>query len=78
MNRRVSEIDDAFLVNFRTGIWLLGIASWIFNITDKTIAAFADSHISVIELIQLFTACFFFIGWLYLKPDRPTRVTKAS
>ncbi|MBV9390075.1 MAG: hypothetical protein JOZ78_26930 [Chroococcidiopsidaceae cyanobacterium CP_BM_ER_R8_30] len=78
MNRSISEIDNGFSVNLKTGIWLLGIASWLFGITDRTIASFADGSISAIDLMQLFTASFFFTGWLYLRPNRPIRVTKAS
>ncbi|MBH8560890.1 hypothetical protein I8748_01625 [Nostoc sp. CENA67] len=58
-----------FLGQLRTGIWLLGIPSWLFGITDRSMSAFADGYLSTIEVFQLFTASFFFLSWLYLKPD---------
>jgi hypothetical protein len=58
-----------FLGNLRNGVWLIGIPSWLFGVTDRTIAAFADGYISAIELAQLFTAAFFLLGWLSLKPE---------
>ncbi len=58
-----------FLTQLKTGIWSLGNASWLFGITDRTLAAFADGYLSAVDLVQLFTASFFFVGWLFLKPD---------
>lgn len=49
--------------------WLLGTSSWVFGITDRSIASLADGYISAIDLIQLFTAAFFFVSWLFLKPE---------
>lgn len=69
MNQRISEIN-VFLANFKTGIWLLGTASWLFGITDRSIASFSDGYLSAIDLMQIFTALFFFISWLYLKPSQ--------
>lgn len=55
--------------SFRSGVWLFGIPSWIFGIADRSFAAFTDSYLSAIELAQLFTASFFLVGWIYLKPE---------
>lgn len=65
-----SQPSDAaiFLGNLRNGIWLLGISSWLFGITDRSIASLADGYLSALDLIQLFTASFFFVSWLFLKP----------
>lgn len=54
---------------FRNGIWLFGIHSWLFGITDRSLASLADGYLSAIELTQLFTASFFFLAWLSLKPE---------
>jgi hypothetical protein len=59
-----------FLNNLRTGIWLLGISSWLFGICDRTIAAFMDGYLSALDIVQLSTASFFFVSWLFLKPSR--------
>ncbi|SRR5579883_86645 len=59
-----------FRLNFQNGIWLFGIPSWIFGISDRTIAAFSDGYLSPIEVLHLFTASLFFLTWLYLKPEQ--------
>ena len=58
----------AFLANLRNGIWLLGVSSWLFGILDRSIATLADGYLSALDIIQLFTALFFFVSWLFLKP----------
>ncbi|MEA5598318.1 hypothetical protein [Rivularia sp. UHCC 0363] len=55
----------------RSGIWLFGIPSWLFGISDRSFAAFADGYLSAIEVVQLFTAALFFASWLFLRPDAP-------
>jgi hypothetical protein len=57
-----------FLNTLRNGIWFVGISSWIFGIADRSIASFADGYLSAWDIIQLATASFFFVGWLFLKP----------
>lgn len=61
--------ESSILVALKNGIWLFGIASWLFGITDRSIASFSDGYLSAIDIIQLFTAAFFFMSWLYLKPQ---------
>jgi len=46
-----------------------GILAWLFGITDRSIASFSDGYLSAIDLTQLFTASFFLVSWLYLKPQ---------
>jgi len=50
-------------------IWSFGIPSWLFGITDRSVAAFADGHLSAIELLLLGIASCFLVGWLCLKPE---------
>uniref|UniRef100_A0A832M502 Uncharacterized protein n=1 Tax=Oscillatoriales cyanobacterium SpSt-402 TaxID=2282168 RepID=A0A832M502_9CYAN len=57
------------ITRIRNSIWIFGIPSWIFGITDRSIATFADGTISVIEIFQIFTASLFFLSWLFLKPE---------
>lgn len=59
-----------FTTNLRNGIWLIGIPSWLFGITDRSMATLADGYLSAIDLMQLLTASLFFLSWLFLKPDR--------
>ncbi|MEH2331054.1 hypothetical protein [Nostoc sp.] len=58
-----------FIDQIKSNIWLFGIPSWLFGITDRSIAAIADGYLSPLEIFQLFTASFFFVSWLYLKPE---------
>lgn len=59
------------LASLKNGIWLLGTSFWIFGLLDRTVAAFSDGYISAIDMAQMFTAAFFFISWLFLKPASP-------
>ncbi|MCY7320581.1 MAG: hypothetical protein LH660_01970 [Phormidesmis sp. CAN_BIN36] len=60
----------AFLMSLKNGIWILGVSSWIFGIGDRSIATLSDGYLSALDIVQLFTASFFFIGWLILKPAK--------
>ncbi|MDZ8032965.1 hypothetical protein [Nostoc sp. DedSLP04] len=70
-NTNVSKVVEIalFIDQIKNSIWAFGIPSWLFGITDRSIAAFADGYLSPIEIFQLFTASFFFVSWLYLKPE---------
>ncbi|MEH2290440.1 hypothetical protein [Nostoc sp.] len=70
-NSNISKVVDValFIDQIKSNIWLFGIPSWLFGITDRSIAAFADGYFSPLEIFQLFTASFFFVSWLYLKPE---------
>lgn len=59
-----------FVAKGKNRIWSFGIPSWLFGITDRSVASFADGYLSTIELLQLFTASFLFVTWLYLKPKK--------
>lgn len=67
MNKQ--ENIENFSLTLKKAIWLIGTSSWIFGISDRTLASLADSYISAIDLIQLCTASFFFVSWLFLKPE---------
>ena len=67
MNRQ--ENIENFPLTLKKAIWLIGTSSWIFGICDRTLASLADSYISAIDLIQLCTASFFFVSWLFLRPE---------
>lgn len=75
LNQQTSD-DDGFLESLKNGIWLLGVSSWLFGITDRSIASFSDGYLSALDITQLFTASFFFISWLFLKPTQ--RASKQS
>lgn len=62
--------QSVFLAKLRNAIWLLGVSSWLFGITDRSIASFADGYLSALDLVQLSTASFFFVSWLFLKPTQ--------
>jgi hypothetical protein len=60
--------QSVFLGNLRNGLWLLGTSSWLFGITDRSIASLMDGYLSALDIVQLSTASFFFVSWLFLKP----------
>lgn len=68
MNQQQNSEVSAFLPILQKGIWLFGIISWIFGLTDRSIALLADGYLSAIDIVQLFTASFFFVSWLLLSP----------
>ncbi|MBD1844999.1 hypothetical protein H6F89_16650 [Cyanobacteria bacterium FACHB-63] len=70
MIRQSSTELATFLSRLRSGIWIFGISSWLFGIADRSIAALMDGYLSALDIAQLFTASFFFIGWLFLKPAK--------
>ncbi|MFM2312788.1 MAG: hypothetical protein RLZZ04_2064 [Cyanobacteriota bacterium] len=64
-----NQENSLFVDHLRNGIWAMGIPSWLFGISDRLIAILTDSYISIWEITQLFTVFFFFVSWLYLKPE---------
>lgn len=68
MNQKLPNNLDSFSMNLKQGIWFFGVSSWLFGITDRSIACFADGYLSALDITQLFTASFFFVSWLFLKP----------
>jgi len=68
MNEQQDSEVTTFLPMLQKGIWLFGIISWIFGLTDRSIALFSDGYLSAVDIVQLFTASFFFISWLFLSP----------
>jgi hypothetical protein len=76
MNEQQNSEVTTFLPVLQKGIWLFGISAWIFGLTDRSIALFADGYLSAIDIVQLFTASFFFISWLFLNPYAIARTPK--
>ncbi|HEY9596169.1 MAG TPA: hypothetical protein V6D33_00675 [Cyanophyceae cyanobacterium] len=68
-DKQQSLEQSVFLAKLRNAIWLLGVSSWLFGITDRSIASFSDGYLSAWDIIQLSTASFFFVSWLFLKPS---------
>jgi hypothetical protein len=58
------------LATLKDSIWLLGIPCWVFGVSDRGLAAFADGYLSPTEILHLLTTSFFFMFWLFLKPDK--------
>lgn len=67
-----------FLGTPKQRIWLLGVSFWVFGIIDRSIAIFSDGYLSALDLIQLLTASFFFVGWLFLKPSRKLEPSESN
>jgi hypothetical protein len=47
-------------------VYWLGIVFWGFGLLDRTVAAFADGKISLIEAWVVLVAAVFAGGWVYL------------
>ncbi|HEY9666082.1 MAG TPA: hypothetical protein V6C91_04720, partial [Coleofasciculaceae cyanobacterium] len=52
-NNQQSVEQSVFLGKLRNAIWLLGVSSWLFGITDRSIASFSDGYLSAWDIIQL-------------------------
>lgn len=61
-------MDLSILRQLRSGIWYVGLSGWGFGIFDRTLAGLGDGYLNATDLTQLFTASFFTILWLFLKP----------
>jgi len=70
LNHTKATEFSLLLANFRNGIWLLGIPSWLFAIVDRSFSALTDSCFSAVEILHLSMASLFFVSWLYLKPEQ--------
>jgi hypothetical protein len=60
---------ENFSQTLKKGIWILGTSSWVFGISDRSLASLADGYLSAIDIVQLCTASFFFVSWLFLRPE---------
>lgn len=76
MNNEQSPDSKQFVGSLKNGIWLFGISSWVFGITDRSIASFSDGYLSALDLTQLFTAATFFAAWIFLKPTSKPESSK--
>ncbi|HAG81153.1 MAG TPA: hypothetical protein DCL61_08240 [Cyanobacteria bacterium UBA12227] len=66
------------MTHLKNGIWLLGIPSGVFGITNRTMVSFADGYLSALDLAQLFIASFLFITWLSCKPEESFNSVNSS
>ena len=70
-SKNSQTVDVSLLLDkIKNSIWILGIPSWLFGVTDRGVTAFADGYLSPVEVINIFTASFFFASWLFLKPEK--------
>jgi hypothetical protein len=64
------KVEFALLMDqIKSSVWMIGIPSWIFAITDRSFAVLADGDLSPVEILQLLMTCLFFVSWIYLKPE---------
>lgn len=54
MNNEYSSDAAVFLETLKKGIWLLGVSSWLFGITDRSIASLSDGYLSALNIVQLY------------------------
>ncbi|TAF54762.1 MAG: hypothetical protein EAZ60_15465 [Oscillatoriales cyanobacterium] len=55
MNKQQNSEVSAFLPMLQKGI-------------GRSIALLSDGYLSAIDIVQLFTASFFFVSWIFLSP----------
>lgn len=72
MHNQLSSELLSFVATLQKGIWYFGIVAWIFGLADRSTALLSDGYLSGVDIVQLFTASFFFVSWLFLKPT-PSR-----
>jgi hypothetical protein len=58
-----------FINQLRHGVWLLGVAAWLFAITERAMTVYTSAYTSNLELLQALITLFFFLAWLYLRPE---------
>jgi hypothetical protein len=64
------KVEFALLMDqIKNSVWLIGIPSWLFAITDRSFAVLADGDLSPVEILQILMTCLFFLSWIYLKPE---------
>ncbi|MBD2448677.1 hypothetical protein H6G76_16260 [Nostoc sp. FACHB-152] len=64
------KVELALLMDqIKSSVWLIGIPSWLFAITDRSFAVLADGDLSPVEILQILMTCLFFVSWIYLKPE---------
>ena len=66
MNSHKSTVN--FPLTLKKGVWIFGTSFWLFGISERILVSLADGYLSAKDIIQLFTASFFFISWLFLNP----------
>jgi hypothetical protein len=63
---------DQFTLQLKRGIWLIGILAWLFSLSDRGVAAFADGYLSPTEGLTVLAIALLFLSWLSLKPQPPS------
>lgn len=64
-----SEAAFLSLARLKNNIWLVGIHTCLFGVTDRGLAALADSYLSSLEFAQILVTSFFLVSWLCLNPN---------
>lgn len=57
------------LAKLKSGIWFIGIPSFLFGTIDRSVAIFFDDYLSLAKLLQLLVVNFLFVSWIWLKPE---------
>ncbi|MBD2297137.1 hypothetical protein [Nostoc sp. FACHB-190] len=69
-NQASTKVEIALALDqIKSCVWMIGIPSWLFAITDRSFAMLSDGNLSPIEILQLLMTCLFFVSWIYLKPE---------
>jgi hypothetical protein len=71
-----SSSEAVFLASLKQGIWILCIPAWLFGMAERSANAISDHFLSVSDVVQILTATFFLVSWLFLKPNTTRGVTE--
>ncbi|NJR40704.1 MAG: hypothetical protein HC781_20065 [Leptolyngbyaceae cyanobacterium CSU_1_4] len=68
MGNNSSSQPSRLMLKLRYGVWIFGIFSWMFAVTERCLSCFADGALSASELIPISLVFSLCLVWIYLKP----------
>jgi hypothetical protein len=66
---RIAE-TARFLGSVKHGIWILCLPAWLFGMIERSVTVWKDHLLTLADVLQVLTATFFLVGWLFLKPPQ--------
>jgi hypothetical protein len=75
-NKQQALEQSVFLGKLRNAIWLLGVSSWLFGITDRSIASLSDGYLSALDIVQLSHSFLFLCQLAVLEACKASRTER--
>lgn len=70
MSSNTSSKASLLATQLQGSIWNFGIFCWVFAVSERSYAFFADGNSFAMKLAQLFLVSLLLIAWICLKPKR--------